>query len=79
MPPIVIEQRVDNDGVLRISLTLGTAEADRDVRVTVESLANETAMSQEQWQSGILSTAGGWQGDFERPPQEPLEEREPLS
>jgi hypothetical protein len=74
MTPIVIEQRVGNDGVLRISLPLGTAEADRDMRVTVEPVARNRTMTQEQWRSGILATAGCWQGDFERPAQLTLQD-----
>jgi hypothetical protein len=79
MNRIVIEQRVSGDGVLQLTLPLGVEEADRDVRITVEPVGQKREMTLDEWRAGILATAGGWQGEFERPPQGKLEEREPLS
>jgi hypothetical protein len=79
MHRIVVETRVSGDGILQLSLALGAEEAGRDVRVTVEPIGAENEMTTDEWRAGILATAGGWQGGFERPPQGELEEREPLS
>jgi len=78
MTRIVVTSKVGRDGVLHLTLPLGAADADKEVRVTVESVG-PPAMSQEEWRRLVLETAGKWQGDFERPEQGELEEREPLS
>jgi hypothetical protein len=36
-------------------------------------------MTSEEWRAGILATAGGWQGEFDRSSEGSLEERDPLS
>ncbi len=80
MNRIVVERRVSNNGFLQLTLPLGADEAGRDVRVTVEPVVGpKKEMTPEEWRAGILATAGGWQGEFERSPQGELEEREPLS
>jgi hypothetical protein len=79
MKPIVLERQADADGVLHLDLRLGPDVAGRQVRVTVEPVGPPATMTREQWRAGILATAGGWVGEFERPPQGVLEEREPLS
>lgn len=79
MNRIVVERRVSSDGVLQLTLPLGADEAGRDVRVTVEAVGPKKEMTPEEWRAGVLATAGGWQGEFERPPQGELEERDPLS
>lgn len=68
MKPIVLERKADSDGVLRIDLPLGAGEAGREVRVTVTPLPRP--MSQEEYRAWVLSMAGTWQGEFERPPQD---------
>lgn len=78
MNRIVITSKVGSDGVLHLDLPVGQAEADREVQVTVESV-QPPSMTQEEWRAFILSTAGTWQGEFERPPQGDYEQREPLS
>ncbi len=77
MTPIVLTSKVGSDGVLHLKLPLTTA--DQDVRVTVEPIDPKKDMTPEEWRAFILSTAGSWQGEFERPEQGELEEREPLS
>jgi len=79
MNRFVVERRVRDDGVLQIIVPLGAEEAGRDVRVTIESIGPKKAMTVDEWRAGILATAGGWQGEFERPAQGALEKREPLS
>jgi hypothetical protein len=78
MNRVVVNGRVGEDGVLRLELPLGAAEAGRVVSVTVEAIGPPT-MTPEEWRRLVLSTAGSWQGDFERPPQGELEKRDPLS
>lgn len=77
MAPIVLTSKVGPDGVLHLTLPL--VAADQDVRVTVEPITPKKQMTPEEWRAFILSTAGSWQGEFERPEQGELEEREPLS
>jgi hypothetical protein len=79
MNRIVVEQHVGEDGLLKMTVPLGADQAGRQVRVTIEPVCAEKEITPEQWRSGIMATAGGWQGEFERPPQGKLEEREPLS
>jgi hypothetical protein len=66
MNRIVVEKRVSDDGVLEFKLPMGMGEAGRDVRVTVEPISRKKEMTPDEWRAGILATAGGWQGDFER-------------
>ena len=75
MNRIVIERRVNNDGSLQLDLPLGTEEAGLNVRITIEPVSLKKEMTQAEWQAGILATAGGWQGEFERPVGDVLEER----
>ena len=77
MNRMVVKSKVGSDGVLHLDLPLGDEEAEREVLVTVES--SPPAMTQEQWRAWVESMAGSWQGEFEPPPQLPLEERKPLS
>jgi hypothetical protein len=79
MDRIVVKSRVGSDGILQLSVPVGPADADREVRVTVEPVATPTPLSQEEWARRVLENAGKWQGDFERPEQGEYEEREPLS
>jgi hypothetical protein len=79
MNRIVVERRISDDGVLQLTLPLGADEAGRDVRVTVEPVGSNKEMTPEEWRAGVLATAGGWRGEFERPSPGEIEEREPLS
>ena len=78
MNRIVVKSTVSSDGVLHLALPIGMEEANKEVQVTVES-ALPGPVSQEEWQKLILSTAGKWQGEFERPEQGEYEQREALS
>jgi hypothetical protein len=75
MSPIVTTATVGPDGTL--TLALPPEAAGQTVRVTVNPAPKP--MTQEEWSAWVLSTAGTWQGEFERPPQDEYEEREPLS
>jgi hypothetical protein len=78
MNRIVVKSKVSSDGILHLALPVGREEADKEVQVTVEPLSN-APIPQEEWGKLLLATAGKWQGEFERPEQGLLEEREPLS
>jgi hypothetical protein len=77
MNRVVIRSRVGRDGVLEVKVPLETADADREVQVTVEPIP-ATSMTQEEWRAAVMETAGKWQGELERPDQGELEIREPL-
>lgn len=77
MTRIVLKSKVGSDGVLHLNLPVGMTAADQEVQVTVEP-APPSSMTPEEWRQFVLSTAGKWQGDFERPPQGEYETREPL-
>jgi hypothetical protein len=78
MNRVVVKSKISRDGVLHLDLAMGLEEANKEVQVTVEPIAL-APMSSEQWRSGVLATAGKWQGEFERPDQGTYEQREPLS
>jgi hypothetical protein len=77
MNRMVLKSRVGGGGVLHLAVPVGVDEANREVQVTVEPAP--PPMTQEEWRALVLSTAGKWEGDFERPEQGAYEEREPLS
>jgi hypothetical protein len=78
MDRMVVISRVSSDGVLHLALPVGADAANREVQVTVEPVM-PAPMSQEEWRRLVLSTAGKWQGEFERPAQGAYEVRDPLS
>jgi hypothetical protein len=77
MNRISVISRVNEKGELHLSLAVGVANANQEVQVTVEPVASAT-LTPEEWRAWVLSTAGKWQGDFERPEQGEYELREPL-
>lgn len=78
MNRMVVKSKVDGAGILHLELTVGVDEANKEVQVTVEPV--RPTMTQKEWQAYILATAGSiTDPTFERPPQPPLEKREPLS
>jgi hypothetical protein len=79
MNRIVLNSKVSSDGILHLLLPLGLAEADHEVRVTVEPLVTPDTHSPAEWAAWVDSMAGSWQGDFERPDEADYEQRESLS
>ena len=77
MNRLVVKSKVGHDGMLHLDLAVGSAEANKEVQVTVEPIP--TNMTADEWRQAILATAGQWQGAFQRPDQGEYEEREPLS
>lgn len=68
MTSIMVKSKVDARGTLNLSIPLGTAEANREVRVIVEPL--NQPMSDEQWQQFVRETAGSISDPtFRRHPQ----------
>jgi hypothetical protein len=77
MNRLIVRSRVDADGVLRVSVPVGPAEADREVQVTIDPLVS-VAAEQAEYVAWLDRIAGQWQGDFERMPQGDFEQRDPL-
>ena len=79
MNRMVVKSKVGSDGVLHLALPVGVEEADKEVQVTVESITPKKAMTQEEWEAWVDAMAGSIPDPtFERPPQLPLEERNPF-
>lgn len=78
MNQVILNSRVGADGVLRVTLPLGQADADREVQVIVSPMTPTTPMTKDEWKTWVESMAGSWQGEFERPPQGEFEERDPF-
>ena len=77
MPSIEVRSKADASGVLNISIPLGPAKANQEVRVIVEPL--DEAMSEEQWQQFVRETAGTISDPtFQRHAQGQFEQREKL-
>jgi hypothetical protein len=79
MNRIVVERRVNGEGILQLTIPLGVNEAGKDVRITLEPVNTKSKITLDEWRATIQATSGGWQGEFDRPPQGEVEEREPLS
>jgi hypothetical protein len=77
MDRVVVHSRVGADGVLHLSVPIGKADADKEVQITIDPMPAST-MTQDEWSEFVRSTAGAWQGDFERPPQGEYEKRDEL-
>ena len=78
MKHIEVTSRVGPDGVLTLTVPVGLAEANREVRVIVEPLQNGPArlQSQEQRRQVLRELAGSiTDPSFERPEQGDFEER----
>lgn len=62
MNPIVVERTVDADGVLRLEIPVGAADAGRCVRVSATLLPKP--MTQEEWHRFVDEMAGSVGEDF---------------
>ena len=81
MNPLVLNSRSDADGKVHISVDLGAAAANRDVRVTIEPVESRIrpAMTQQDWADFVHRTAGSISDpSFRRHEQGSLETRESL-
>ena len=65
--------RVGPDGILTLSVPVGMAEANREVKLVVESaedrVENSARMTREEWAQFVAATAGAWKGVLKRPEQ----------
>ena len=75
----IVKSRVGADGILHVDVPLGTAEAHREVQLTIEPANADEAPSRQAYLDFLQATAGAWQGDFERPEQGELEVRDSMS
>lgn len=78
MKRMVLKSKVGTDGVLHVDIPIGEAEAGQEVQIIVEPNGVPSKTKQE-YDDFLDSTAGAWQGDFERPDQGQFEEREAFS
>jgi hypothetical protein len=80
MNTIELRTRVGPDGVLTLSVPVGMSEANREVKVVVESaedrVEHTARMSREEWARFVATTAGAWKGELERPEQGEFEVRD---
>jgi hypothetical protein len=80
---LTLPARVGTDGVLSITVPLGSERAQEDVRVRIESSQNPNPYSpfgsKEEWWAFVDRMSGSWQGEFHRPESLIPEERMPLS
>jgi hypothetical protein len=74
---VVVQSRVGADGVLHLDVPIGKEQAEKEVQVTIDPIT-KPALPHEEWQQFVLSTAGAWQGDLERPAQGDYEQRDEL-
>lgn len=76
MQRLIVKSRVGADGVLRVTVPVGEADADREVQLTIEPLT--PGAPRQEYLDFLQATAGAWQGDFQRPEQGEYEVRDPL-
>ena len=77
MTTVVVRSRVDADGVLRVAVPIGSAEAEHEVQVTIEPVPSES-IGRDEYIAWLENSAGQWQGEFERLPQGEYEKRDSL-
>ena len=77
MTRMVVESKVDENGVLKLSVPIGASDANQPVRVTIESVP-ESTKPKSDWAARVDALAGSWEGDFEYPADLPFETRDPL-
>ena len=75
MNPMIVQSRVGGDGVLRVAVPVGTAEADHEMQVTIEPLPQRSD-ERAEYLAWLEKSAGQWKGDFESLPQGDFEERD---
>ena len=77
MRSIQVRGKTGADGVLHLSIPVGTPDAEVEAVVVVQP--EKPAATDDSWPPGFFEqTAGAWQGELERAPQGEYEKREPL-
>lgn len=74
MNRLIIKSRVGADGVLHLDVPVGTADANREVQVTIDAISPPRV--QTDWREFVDGIAGRWQGELERPEQGDYEKRD---
>ena len=72
---IVLTSTSGPDSKLHLEVPVGQAGAEFEVEIVVRPKSSGNPQEHLEF---LRRTAGAWQGDFERPPQFPLEERDPF-
>ncbi len=72
--------QVGADGVLNLAVPLGREDANKTVRVVLETVETPAGpvSDPEEWRRFIERTSGKWQGEFVREPEGDYEKRDPL-
>ncbi len=82
MTHLELRARIGPDGILTLNVPIGMSEANREVKVVVETAETDAGDSAPQtraeWSKFVEETAGAWLGDLDRPPQGVLEVRDEL-
>ncbi len=73
----IVTTQIRDDGVLRLDIPFGMADAGRTVKIVIDADGVPSKTQQEYWDF-LDQTAGAWQGEFERPPQGDFESRDSL-
>jgi hypothetical protein len=60
MNRIIVRSRVGSNGILQLAVPVGAADANREVKITVEPVG-PLALSPDEWRQRVLETAGKWQ------------------
>ncbi len=61
MTPITLTSKVGPDGVLKFSVAIGKTQANREVKITVESIEESTAkpaLNAQQWKQFVEEMGG---------------------
>ena len=78
MNRIIVKSRIGADGTLHVTVPVSAADANREVQVTIDPVG-PPLMTQEEWRSFILATAGSvTDPSFVRHEQGEFEHREML-
>jgi hypothetical protein len=79
MSRMILTARIGANGVLQLAVPMGPADANREVRLTIEPVS-PPAMTPEEWRNFVLATAGSiTDPSFERHEQGEYERREELA
>jgi hypothetical protein len=77
MTRIKVKTKIGADGVLRLEVPVGQTDAGREVELTIEPVPSNEKPDKDYLEF-LRSTAGAWQGEFERLPRGDYEIRDAL-
>jgi hypothetical protein len=70
MTPTTLTSRIGPDGILTVTVPFTHAEANQEVKLTIEPVTSLPKKTPEETREWLRSLAGAWQGEFERPPSQ---------